>query len=87
MKKQQGFAALEVLLVLVVVAVLGFTAWTYYNHHQTAIAPESPTAQVQPSPQINSLADLTTAENVLNQIDIDANSSDSSQLDSQLSNF
>ncbi|HEX3081711.1 MAG TPA: hypothetical protein VHQ86_00485 [Candidatus Saccharimonadia bacterium] len=87
MKKQQGFAAFEVVLVLVIVGVIGFTAWNYWSNHSSQVATESATAQVTPAPQITSTTDLTSAENDLDSVNIDASTSDSSQLDSQLNNF
>ncbi|GEM_PF-2696148 len=86
MKKQSGFAVLEVLILVVVVAILGFTAVTYMGHQQAA-TDTSATASVVSAPQISSTADLTTAENVVDQMDVDANTTDNSQLDSELANF
>lgn len=85
MKKQSGFAVLEIVLVLVVVAVLGFTAFTYFNNRQAGN--EAATANVAAAPQITSTADLTTAETALDQLDIDANTLDSAQLDAELNSF
>lgn len=83
MKKQSGFAALEVLLAVVVVAVLGFTAFTYFNRQSAGDA----TAKVPAAPQITATADLTTAETALDQLDIDASSLDSAELDTELKAF
>jgi len=90
MKKQSGFAVLEVLLLVVVVAILGYTAVTYIGRQQASTdttGSTAATATVPAAPQVSSTADLTTAENVVDQMDVDANSTDSSQLDSELANF
>jgi hypothetical protein len=87
MKKQSGFAALEIILVLVVVAVLGFTAYNYLGHRQASNSGQAATAAVPTAPRVSSTADLTTAENTVDQMDIEASSADSAQLDSELANF
>ena len=87
MKQQRGFAALEAILLVVVIAIVGFTAWTYYgNTRQSANVP-SATADVPSAPQITTTNDLTAAEAALDQVDVDANASDSVLLDSELANF
>jgi Tfp pilus assembly protein PilV len=87
MKKQSGFAAIEIVLLLVVVAVLGFTAYSYLSRQATNTSPESATATVPAAPRVSSTADLTAAENTVDQMDVDASSADSAQLDSELAQF
>jgi cytoskeletal protein RodZ len=94
MRKQIGFAFLELVLVVVVVAAVGFTAVTAYNHHKAAEQPAVSTDTSQPAvasvgaaPQVTSAPDLNAAETALDQTDVDASSSDSSQLSSQSSGF
>jgi guanyl-specific ribonuclease Sa len=95
MRKQAGFTFIELILVVATVVLIGFVGVTAYNAHQNATqqastnAPGSvaTTASVPAAPQISSTSDLTAAENTLDKSDIDANTSDSSQLDSQLSSF
>ncbi len=93
MKKQSqsGFAVLELLFLLVAVGVLTFTAVNYFNHRQQATTDTTgsvaATATVPSAPQINIAADLTTAENFVDQMDIDTSSADNALLDSELSNF
>ncbi len=90
MKKQSGFAVLEILLLVVVVAILGYTAVTFIGHQQAATDTTGSTAAtvtVPAAPQINSTADLTAAESAVDQVNVDAGTADSSQLDSELANF
>lgn len=91
MKKQSGFAVLELLLIVVVLGAIGFTAVTYYSHRQQAVTDTTgsvaATVTVPSAPQISTTADLTTAESTLDQLNVDASSTDSSQLDAELTNF
>lgn len=87
MKRQSGFAVLEVLLLVVVVGILGFTAVNYYNRTAGVGAQEAATATVPAAPQVSSTVDLTTAENTVDNMDVDASSTDEAQLDSELNNF
>jgi Tfp pilus assembly protein PilE len=90
MKKQSGFAVIELLLIVVALAVIGFTAVTYYNHTQMAsnsANQPSPTASVPIAPQIHSTDNLSAADTMISQMDVNANSTDSAQLDTELSNF
>ena len=90
MKKQSGFATLEVVLLVVVVGVLAFTGVSYYNNTHPAADPSGSTiakATVPTAPQVSTTADLTTAENAVDQMDIDASTVDSAQLDTELANF
>ncbi len=49
MKKQKGFAIIEVLLVLVLVAVIGFGGWyIWHSHHDTKVKYQQPSQAVLP---------------------------------------
>lgn len=90
MKKQSGFAALELVLLVVVLGALAYVGVSYYNHTRPvsdSTGSIAATASVPTAPKVNSTADLTTAENAVDAVDVDANSLDSSQLDSELANF
>ncbi len=95
-KNQSGFAILELVLVVVIVAVLAGAGWWVYNRqHKSSPAASNSTASnrsssgnVSPAPQIKTSNDLDQALQVLNQNDpATANSSDTSQLNSQTSAF
>lgn len=81
-----GFSIVELAVVVVVVSLIGFLGYTFYAKQQTKVASTTPVATVPAAPEINTAADLTTAEKALDST-AGANSSDSAQLDSELANF
>jgi Tfp pilus assembly protein PilV len=83
--KQSGFAVLEVILVLVVVAVLGFTVYNFVSNR--AEAPQATSANVPSAPAVNKASDLTTAKKTLDQINVDEAAIDSADIDAELSAF
>jgi prepilin-type N-terminal cleavage/methylation domain-containing protein len=88
--RQKGFSIIEVVIVIVILGVIGFLGYTFYNNSHpktTATTSQSATAtDVAAAPSITSTSDLDKAQSVLDQTNPD-NSPDSSQLDSELSNF
>jgi len=92
-KQQSGFAVVELVVVVVILAAIGFVGWQVYQKQSgatTANTPptantQSPVAKdVSAAPSVDSTSDLDAALNTLNQNDPStANSSDSSQLSSQ----
>lgn len=94
---QTGFSIVELVIVLVVVAIIGALGYVYYNGQLSKTASndsgqastESTTASdVKSAPQINSAADLNSAETVLDQTDPGSSSNtDTGQLDAELANF
>ena len=93
-KQQAGFAIAEFVLVIVILAAIGLAGWWVYQHHHTATTTanttsandtQSPVANnVSTAPAVTKTSDLDSALNTLDQNDPSAaNSSDSSQLDSQ----
>ena len=91
---QHGFSAVELVIALVIVAVLGFVGYTVYNRQNNKTATTQPTtttstaSNVPSAPIIDSAGDLDKASATLDQVDpASSNSSDSSQLDAQLTAF
>lgn len=98
---QNGFALFEALTVLIVAGLIGVTGWwVYHRNHNTANSSKtassnsssvntSPVAKnVSTAPQVKTADDLDKALQVLDQNDpSSANSSDTTQLDSQTSAF
>jgi prepilin-type N-terminal cleavage/methylation domain-containing protein len=99
---QRGFSAVELVLAVAVLAVLGLVGYTVHNRqHKTTTAAITPTSSqkaatpissqastISPAPTVNSTSDLDKASQTLDQNDPAAtNSSDSSQLDSQTNNL
>lgn len=85
---QNGFSIVEVLLVLVVVAVLGFVGYKVYSrqHDSSATTASSQSTgsatanDVASAPDVKSTSDLDKAATTLDQTDPAASNSDSSQL-------
>lgn len=86
-RSQAGFVGIEILLIVVVIAVAGFVGLKAYQARQAAQAPAASELAVPEAPVINSAADLTEAEQTLDQIDPEASSKSNSELDSELSAF
>jgi hypothetical protein len=89
MKRQQGFSAVEGIIVIVIVAALAFVGWWVFDRMQKDDAKNTGTSQKQETsvPEVNDIAGLDTAEQTLDDADIDAGSSDDTQLNSQLDSF
>ena len=99
MKKynQRGIAAIETVLILVIVALVGFVGYKVYTTKQNtdkasqnsvaagaSVAKSSLSATV---PEMNSTNDLTSAQSTLDQTNPDDSTADLDQLSSQLSAF
>jgi Tfp pilus assembly major pilin PilA len=96
--KQKGFAFIELLLIVAVVAVIGLVGYKIYNDRSKTVTSESPTsstsnkepasATVSPAPAVQTSADLDKASQTLDQNDpATANSADSAQLDKDSADF
>ena len=98
MKKQSGFASVElVVLVVIVAAIAGVGYYVVKNHNNqpaqsnanfiSSVSTPNNSVATLPMPQINSTTDLSNALNVLDQTNVGANSTDSSQLTTQSTGF
>jgi hypothetical protein len=95
MKKlsQSGFAAVEtVLLVVIVAAIAGIGYYVWHTHNNvdkltsTSETPDTINSVSTPkAPQINKASDLNRAIQVLNRTDVTASNTDSSQLSTETS--
>lgn len=93
-KNSAGFTAVEVVLILVIVAAVGFAGWRVYNAQNTStatdtsssVSEQTTTPESQESldaveaPKIDTKADLDSAENTLNELE-KSNALDESQFD------
>lgn len=95
-KNQSGFSAVELVVVLVVVAAVAFIGYGIYSNHTNkvtnnntpAYTPLNTSSTVSTAPAVTSASGLDQALQTLNQNDPStANASDSNQLNSQLSGF
>ncbi len=98
MNKQSGFAVVEAVLIIVVVAGLAGGGYIVWHRQQKTVAPivttttttssyVSPPVTTQSVPAVNSPVDLNIALTTLNQTDVGASTSDSTQLGSQSQGF
>jgi Tfp pilus assembly protein PilE len=94
MKKQSGFAGLELLVVVVIVAAIafvGYYVWQGYSSKTTpvtsSVAAVSPSVTTLPAPKITTVSSLNTAMQVLNSTSVSSNNADSSQLTTQSQGF
>ena len=88
MKKQSGFAVLEVVLVAVVLLVIGVTVYSYVSRTASDdTGSTASTATVPAAPQVKSTADLDKASAALDSVDVDDNYKDSAQLDLEMTSF
>jgi Tfp pilus assembly protein PilV len=95
--QQQGFAVIEGLLILVVVAVIGFGGYKVISANKAVDNAHSSISTTQPQPvsankaktipAVNKAADLNKVDQALNDLNPTDNSGDTAQLDRQLDAF
>ena len=94
-KNQAGFSAVELFLILVIVGALAFIGYAVYHRQKSAVDTSSGSANSQSSakdvssaPAVSTTSGLDKAATTIDQNDpATANTSDSSQLDSQTNTF
>lgn len=97
MKKQSGFAVVELVVVLVLVAAVvgvGYFVWHEQNKKNpvattttSSTGYQSPATSVPAAPQVTKASDLNSAMQALNQTDVTAGNTDSNQLSTQAAAF
>lgn len=101
MKKQSqaGFAIVEVVVIAAVVVALSAASYLVWRQHSKrqpattanvtspAAAKTPPGTSVPSAPQVNKASDLNDVAQALDQTDMAANSTDSSQLSTQANGF
>ncbi len=90
--KQQGFSAVEAVIIVLVIAAIGVVGYTVYNRKHNAKAEPSASQQrvngtTPVAPAIEDTSDLDSATKTLDDTNIDATASDSRQLDSEINRF
>lgn len=98
MKKQSGFAVVELVVVVVlVVAIAGVGYFVWHEHNKKSPVAtttttsstnyQSPSTSVPAAPQVNKASDLNNAMQALNQTNVSAGNTDSNQLSTQTAAF
>jgi hypothetical protein len=95
MNKQSGFAIVEGLIIIVVVAALAGGGLTVWQHHQKSVNPatnarlnyDSPAVTTPSAPSVAGPTGLDSALQTLNQTNVDASTTDSTQLSNQAAGF
>jgi len=89
-RNQFGFSAVEAIIIVVVVAIIGAAGYMMFKRNTAKDAtPTATTSSVSEpvAPEVKSTSDLTAAQKALDDADVNAASTDSSQLDTQLNSF
>jgi Flp pilus assembly pilin Flp len=95
-RSQSGFAAVElVILVVLVAAIIATGVFVWHEHNRSSntstttasSAYTSPPVSTPPAPQINNASDLKSALTALNQTSVSSSNVDSNQLSTYSSNF
>jgi prepilin-type N-terminal cleavage/methylation domain-containing protein len=90
-RKQYGFSVVEVILVIVLLGLIVASGYFLVkrSHGDTASSSTPTTAakSIPSAPTVESASDLTTADTTLDEADLDVNSADSTELDSQIKDF
>lgn len=87
---QAGFAMFELVLIVVFVAAVagvGYMVIKQRSNTADTTVSTSGASSVPAAPAINKTSDLTTAEQTLHDIDLDAGANDSASLDAQTNGF
>jgi len=93
--RQAGFTVIEAVIVIVIVgALLAVGVWVVKNQSDnkdkssnTSQTSEETSADVPEAPAVEDTEDLDAAQKALDESDLDAGTTDNSQLDSQTSGF
>lgn len=95
-RSQLGFAAVEVVILVVLVAAIIATGIFVWHEHNKSSTPASTTASsvytspptsTPPAPQVNNASDLKSALTALNQTSVSSSNIDSNQLSTYSSSF
>lgn len=85
--RERGFTAVELIITLVVVAALVVVGWFVFDRMQDKDDNKTDTTQQTSDDEVKSTTDLDTANKTLDDTNLDASTSDSGELDSELSAF
>ena len=92
LSRQRGFSAVEVVIAVVVVGAIAATGYLAYGRMKTASKTPTASDQAQQAttptaPAISSTKDLDSSSKVLDNTNLDATATDTSDLDAETANF
>lgn len=84
-----GYSTAEIIMTVVIVAIIGLVGYTFYKSYQAKTANDSAVVtDVPKSPVIKDTNDLDEASAVIDQMELESNSSgDLTELDKELAEF
>jgi Tfp pilus assembly protein PilV len=90
--QQRGFSVVEAVIAVLVVAAIGATGYLAYSRMKDSSKTPTASDQVEKAsaptaPTISKAKDLDKASSALDSTNLDASSTDTSQLDAEVSNF
>ncbi len=87
MKRVSGFSAVEALIVVTLIVLVGLVGYNLYSmnvaRNDNAAEQQAIADQVPEAPVINSESDLDSAAETLDAVDVDQNQEDLQQLDTE----
>lgn len=89
--RQAGFAALEISVVVILVAAIAIVGFVVWRQQRDGAQPPTPATEastnVPAAPAVDNTGDLDAAVQTLDQTNIDAGATEASQLEAQVSDL
>jgi Tfp pilus assembly protein PilV len=90
--RERGFSAVEVVIAVLVIAGVVIAGWYMFNRMKDKNADTSTTSQQSSdspavAPEVSDTSDLDTANNALDNTDLNASTTDANELDTELNSF
>lgn len=84
--KTAGFHVVEMLLIVAIIAVLGFVGWRVWEAQTSTQQVETAPSQSEPAqaPEVNNTSDLDEASSTLDNVNLDDSDKELSELEKEL---
>lgn len=83
-KNSQGFSVVEILLVVVIVAVLGFVGWRVWDTQFNKPATDTAQTNTVEAPAVEKASDLDEAAKAVDDINLDSSDAELTELEKEL---